>query len=313
MKLGISSCLLGENVRYDGGHKRDRFITGTLGEYFEFVPVCPEMAIGLGVPRDPIRLVGKPEAIRVVSVVDPQTDLTEKLHSFAAQTARRLNDISGYIFKSKSPSCGTQRVKLYANETSDQPANTGIGQYAQALTECEPNLPVEEDGRLNDPVLRENFIERVYIYHRWQRLRRNALTVAGLVDFHTRHKLAILAHDHLAYASLGRLIADAGNHDLDKLGEQYIHGLMTALKRPATRRNHTNVLQHIQGYLKADIDRGDKAELVEVIDQYRLGRLPLIVPITLLKHHLRKYSQPYIEQQVYLSPHPSELMLRNLI
>ncbi len=313
VRIGISSCLLGENVRYDGDHRRDRFITGTLSAYFEFVPVCPEMAIGLGVPRDPIRLVGKPGAIRVVGMADCEMDLTDQLRSFGIQTAQRLKDISGYIFKSKSPSCGPQRVKLYPEDENTAPSNDGIGQYAQAVMEYQPNLPVEEDGRLNDLVLTENFIERVFTYKRWQYLRQSVVTVARLIDFHTRHKLAILAHDQVAYAKLGKLVADAGNRELQRVADEYVHGLMKTLRRPATRKNHTNVLQHIQGYLKVDLDRDDKAEMVDVINQYRLGRVPLIVPITLLKHHLRKHPNPYIDGQVYLNPHPAELMLRNLI
>jgi uncharacterized protein YbgA (DUF1722 family)/uncharacterized protein YbbK (DUF523 family) len=313
VRIGISTCLLGQNVRYDGGHERDRFITGTLSEYFEFVPVCPELAIGLGVPRDPIRLVGKPGAIRVVGVVDPEMDVTDTLRSFGTQTARQLNDISGYIFKSKSPSCGTQRVKLYADDGNTAPSSDGIGQYAQAIMEHQPNLPVEEDGRLNDPVLRENFIERVFTYKRWQDLRQNVVTVARLIEFHTRHKLAILAHDQAAYVELGKLVTDAGNRELEGVADEYVHGLMKTLRRPATRNNHTKVLRRIQGCLKANLERGDKAEMLDVINQYCRGRVPLIVPITLLKHHLRRHPNPYIDGQVYLNPHPTELMLRNLI
>lgn len=312
VRIGISSCLLGQNVRYDGGHKRDRFITGTLSEYFEFVPVCPEIAIGLGVPRDPIRLVGTPGAMRVVGVVDPKLDVTDRLRSFGAQTARQLNDISGYVFKSKSPSCGMQRVKLYSDDGNTAPSSDGIGQYAHAIMEHRPNLPVEEDGRLNDPELREGFIERVFTYKRWQTLCQNVVSVARLAEFHTRHELAILAHDRVAYAKLGKLVADAKNRELEGVADEYVYGLMKTLRQPATRENHTKVLQHIHGCLKADLDPDEKAEMLDVIDQYRCGRVPLIVPITLLKHHLRRHPNPYIDGQVYLNPHPAELMLRNL-
>jgi uncharacterized protein YbgA (DUF1722 family)/uncharacterized protein YbbK (DUF523 family) len=313
VKIGISACLLGQNVRYDGGHKRHRFITGTLSKYFEFVPVCPEMEIGLGVPRDPIRLVGKPGAIRVVGTVDPRMDVTKQLRSFGTQTARRLNDISGYIFKGKSPSCGTQRVKLYPEDGNTAPSNAGIGQYAQAVMAYQPNLPVEEGECLNDPALKDNFIERVFTYKRWQDLRQREVTVARLVDFHTRHKLAILAHDQAAYAQLGKLLAEAGNRELEEVADEYIYQLMKTLKRPATRNNHINVLQYILDDFKVDLDRDDKAEMVEVNDQYCLGQVPLIVPVTLIKHHLRKHPNPEIDGQVYLNPHPAELMLRNLI
>ncbi len=313
VKIGISTCLLGENVRYDGGHKKDRFITGTLSNYFEFVPVCPEVAIGLGVPREPIRLVGTPDRMRVVGANDPALDVTDRLRAYGGRMARELDAISGYILKSRSPSCGMERVKLYPPDADGSPSNAGVGQYAQALMQHRPDLPVEEDGRLNDPVLRENFIERVFTYQRWQSLQGGGVTASRLVDFHTDHKFALLAHDQAGYRALGKLVADAGDGRIEDVAEQYIGRLMRSLKKPATRKNHTNVLQHIQGYLKTELDADDKAELVEVLGQYRLGRLPLIVPITLLRHHFRRCPDPYISRQTYMSPHPPELMLRNLI
>lgn len=311
VQLGISSCLLGNEVRYDGGHKRDRFIVGTLGDYFEFVPVCPELAIGLGVPRQPIRLRGQPGSIRVVGVDDDQLDVTDDLRDYGRRMAGELSDISGYILKSKSPSCGMERVKLYADKGA--PSSLGVGQYAAAFMETYPELPLEEEGRLCDPVLRENFIERVFAFRRWQDMSHGGVTPKKLIDFHTRHKLAILAHSPHAYRELGRLVAAAGNADIHTLAADYLRLLMTTLKKRATRRQHTNVLQHIQGYLKRELDADDKVELVEVIERYRLGQLPLIVPITLLKHHFRKKPDAYIAGQVYMNPHPPELMLRNLI
>ncbi len=311
--IGISSCLLGQHVRYDGGHKRDRFITGTLSQYFHYVPVCPEVAIGLDVPRDPIRLQRRGGTIRVVGVNDPEFDVTERLREFGNEMARSLTELSGYIFKSKSPSCGMERVKVYPEKPTGAPGTQGVGQYADAFMQSRPLLPVEEEGRLSDPVLRENFIERVFTYRRWQDLEREGLTAARLVEFHTRHKLAVLAHSRSVYDELGRLVANAGKMPIRQLADRYVTGLMKGLKKPATRRAHANVLQHIQGYLKKDLDADDKAELVEVIERYRRGQLPLVVPITLLRHHFRKCPDAYIAQQTYLNPHPPELMLRNLI
>lgn len=312
ISIGISACLLGEEVRHDGGHKRDVFITGTLAHYFEFVPVCPEMAIGLGVPREPIRLQGKPRNIRVVGVKNPQLDVTDKLRAYGTKQAEELERVSGYILKSKSPSCGMERVRLYP-DAEGAPSAAGVGQYAAALMKARPLLPVEEEGRLHDPVLRENFIERVYTYHRWQCLIHDGLTAGRLVEFHTAHKFAILAHGPEIYRQLGRLVASAGQRALDDLAHEYIALLMQGLKKRASRRGHTNVLQHVQGYLKTKLDADDKAELGEVIDRYRRGQLPLVVPVTLLRHHFRKHPSAYIDKQIYLNPHPPELMLRNLI
>ncbi|MDH3691379.1 MAG: DUF523 and DUF1722 domain-containing protein, partial [Gammaproteobacteria bacterium] len=305
--------LLGQNVRYDGEHKRDSFITNALTHYFEFVPVCPEVSIGLGVPRPPIQLRGKLEAARVVSVKDPELDVTDKLREYGTQMAKELSDISGYIFKSKSPSCGMERVKLYPSTGNGAPNKKGVGQYADAFMKANPLLPAEEEGRLHDPVLRENFLERVFTYKRWQDLTKKGISAHRLVEFHTHHKYGILAHGNKYYTELGKLVAEAGKKPITQAAEEYIAKLMATLKRRATRKGHTNVLQHLQGYLKDRLDVQDKSELSEVIDSYRLGQVPLIVPITLLKHHFRKNPDPYISKQFYLNPHPPELMLRNLI
>ena len=271
------------------------------------------MAIGLGVPREPIQLRGAPDDIRVVGTATPELDVTQKLRDYGAEMAGRLANISGYILKSKSPSCGMERVKLYPLSPRQMPSKDGVGQYAAALMQARPELPVEEEGRLCDPVLRENFVERVFTFQRWQGLLRAGLTPARLVEFHARHKLAILAHGQRHYQELGRMVAGAGCGDIQRTAERYASKLMSALKVRATRRKHTNVLQHLQGYLKKHLSREDKAELSELIDRYRLGQLPLIVPITLLNHHFRKHPDPYVEKQLYLKPHPPELMLRNLI
>lgn len=309
IRIGVSSCLLGEEVRYDGGHKRNGYLCESLARHFEFVPFCPEVAIGLGIPRPPIRLESRDDQVRAVGVRDPSLDVSEPLRDYGQAVAARNQDLSGYIFKKGSPSCGLERVKVYG--AKGMPAGKGRGLYAQALTQRLPLLPVEEEGRLMDPVLRENFIERVFVYHRWQQLLAAGLTAASLVDFHTRHKFSILAHDEQRYRELGRLVSRAGEMNPDELARSYGETLMAALGRRATRRRHANVLMHVMGYLKRHLDAEDKAELLELIDNYRLGQVPLIVPITLLKHHLRRHPDAYIQQQVYLSPHPEELMLRN--
>jgi uncharacterized protein YbgA (DUF1722 family)/uncharacterized protein YbbK (DUF523 family) len=309
IRVATSSCLLGAEVRFDGGHKHNGYITKTLARYFEMIPFCPEVAIGLGVPRPPIRLMSDGGQVRVVGVSDPDLDVTEDLMEYGRTVAAQLSDASGYIFKRGSPSCGMERVKIYSDK--GMPVDSGAGIYAQTIMHELPLLPVEEEGRLMDPVLRENFIERVFVYHRLQSLCRSQLTPAKLIEFHTNHKFSVLAHDEAAYRELGQIVAAAGSADLPQLAERYATLLMTAMKKRATRKLHSNVLTHIMGFLKDHIDSGDKAELLEVIDKYRHEQIPLIVPVTLLKHHLRRYPDPYIARQYYLNPHPEELMLRN--
>ena len=309
--LGVSSCLLGQEVRFDSSHKHNRYLTDTLGEYFDFQPFCPEVAIGLGIPRPPIRLVKIGNEVRVRGVKDPDQDVTDALNNYAQQAAAQCTNISGYIFKSKSPSCGMERVKVYSEQGN--PIDSASGVYAAGIMQQLPSLPVEEEGRLMDPHLRENFIERVFIYHRWQQYQQQGLTPASLVDFHTRHKFIIQAHDETVYRQLGRLVADAGKADLLNTAEQYIVLMMQALKKLATNKTHTNVLQHIMGFIKEDMSAEDKQELLAVIDEYRRQQLPLVVPITLIKHFLRLYPNDYIAAQYYLEPHPKEFMLRNHI
>lgn len=312
IKLGVSSCLLGQEVRFDGGHKRDAFINGPLAEYMEYQAVCPEMGIGLGVPRPPIRLVGDPRQARARGVRDPSIDVTDKLRQFAIDTLPTLNHISGYILKKGSPSCGMERVKVYS-EQGGMPAQQAAGLYAQVLQQHFPLLPIEEEGRLNDVVLRENFINRIFIYHAWQKLMHEGLTAAKLLDFHTRQKYLVMAHSQAAYQRLGRLLSNLAKTDIDAIGAAYFEELMTALKRRVTRKRHANVLQHLMGYLKKRIDGSDKAELTQHIDAYRRGEIPLVVPITLLKHYFRRHPDAYLERQSYLNPHPEKLGLRNAL
>ncbi len=307
--IGISSCLLGEEVRYDGGHKRNVYITGTLSQYFDFKAICPEMAIGLGVPRPTIRLVDKGEGIRVVGVKDASLDVTEALQDFSLDATANLQNLSGYILKKDSPSCGMERVRVY--NTNDMPEKRGRGIFADTLLKALPNLPVEEEGRLMDPVLRENFLERVFIYYRWQQLNNRGLTSKDLIEFHTQHKFNVLAHDETSYRKLGRMVAELDKENLQAIANNYIELLMNGLKKPATRKRHTNVLMHIMGFFKNQLTGDDKQEMLELLDAYRFGQVPLIVPITMMKHHLRRYPHPYISQQYYLNPYPEDLMLRN--
>ena len=309
IRIGVSSCLLGQPVRYDGGHKKNTFITHSLAHYFEFVPVCHEAAIGLGVPRPPIRLVDHAGEIHAVGIDDPSQDFTEALQSYGVKMAGSMSQVSGYILKKDSPSCGMERVRVF--DQNGVPDKRGTGIYAATLMQHQPLLPVEEEGRLQDPVLRENFIERVFVYHRWQQLIANGLSAAALVEFHSRHKFNVLAHDQALYGRLGRLVADAGAGNLEAIADSYVAMLMEALKKRATRKNHTNVLMHIMGFLKDQLDSDDKQELLELLDAYRGGQVPLIVPVTLFRHHLRRHPHPYIEQQYYMNPYPEELMLRN--
>jgi uncharacterized protein YbgA (DUF1722 family)/uncharacterized protein YbbK (DUF523 family) len=309
IRIGISSCLLGAKVRYDGNHKLDTFVTETLGRHFEFVPVCPEVAIGLGVPRAPIRLVGTARASRAVGVEDPAFDVTRKLADYGTRMGRELNDISGYILKSKSPSCGMERVQLYP-EKGGPGVKQGRGIYAAALMATRPLLPTEEEGRLGDPGLRENFIETVFAFRRWQDLAASGVTATRLVDFHTRHKLMLMAHSTERYRTLGQLVAGASKREARAVAEKYIHAFMDTMRQTPTRARHANVLMHLMGYLKKALDNADKRELLALIHAYRVGHVPRIVPLTLLNHHFRRHPHPYVAGQYYLEPPPDELMLR---
>lgn len=308
IRVGISACLLGQTVRFDGGHKRSHFCVQELGAHFDYHPLCPEMAIGLGAPRAAIRLVKRHGEIRA-EASNGSFDVTDQLIAFSEQQARRLDFISGYILCAKSPSCGMERVRIYGanNEGS---AKEGVGLFARALMAANPLLPVEEEGRLGDPVLRENFVLRVFAYHDWQQLLAKGLSAAGLIAFHSRYKYLVLSHATSHYRTLGRLLADLGREPLETIAGRYIQGLMAALTIRANRRGHTNVLMHLQGYFKRVLTPSQKQELTELIDKYRIGTVPLLVPLTLLRHHLREHPNPYLASQVYLDPHPETLRLR---
>ncbi len=310
IRLGVSSCLLGQAVRYDGGHKRDRFATDVLGGFVEWVPVCPELEAGLGVPRPPMRLVRDAGGVRLVEIASGR-DHTRALSRFAAHRLRGLRalELCGYVLKKDSPSCGMTRVKVYDAHTV--PKRDGAGIYARALREAFPHLPVEEEGRLHDPVLRENFIERVFAYARLRELFHGRWSRSRVVAFHTAHKLQLMAHSPDAYRALGRRVAAVAQTSRASFREHYTAEFMAALARTATRGRNANVLQHCAGYFKRDLDTASRAELSGVIDDYRRGLVPLVVPVTLIRHHTRGLAVGYLAGQTYLEPHPKELMLRN--
>ena len=310
IRLGISACLLGEKVRFDGGHKLDRFITETLGKFVEFVPVCPEVECGLGIPREAMHLVAAPEGPRLVTV-RTQVDYTELMLAWARKRVVELEqeDLCGFIFKSDSPSSGMERVKIYSGKGG--PAKTGVGMFAREFMQHFPLLPVEEEGRLHDPGLRENFLERLFSLKRWRDTLALGPKPGHLVDFHTRHKLLIMSHSPKHYELLGKLVAQIKGIPLPELYEQYQTQLMEALRLKTTIKKNVNVLLHVMGYFKKNLSPAEKEELLEIIDEYRQGYVPLIVPVTLLNHYVRKYDQDYLRDQYYLHPHPIELKLRN--
>ncbi len=307
--IGVSSCLLGEHVRYDGGHKLDRYITDTLGRFFRFVPVCPEVGCGMPVPREAMHLEGDPAAPRLVTI-NSRIDKTEQMLAYCRQKVRELEreELCGFIFKKNSPSSGLFRVKVY---NRGMPARSGRGLFAAAVVEHFPRLPVEEEGRLTDPMIRENFIERVFACRRWKDFLGGRRTVGDLVGFHTAHKLLVMAHSPMIYREMGRLVAHAREIPHGELLDRYEELFTGALALQATVAKNTNVLHHIMGYFRAELTGEEKTELLDLIRQYHDRFVPLIVPITLLKHYVAKYRQPYLLGQVYLNPHPAELMLRN--
>lgn len=308
--MGVSACLLGQNVRYDGNHSRDPYVCDTLGRWFRHLPVCPEVECGLPVPREPMRLEGDPEDPRLVTI-NTRKDLSFSMKNWAEKRLDGLDheDLCGFIFKSRSPSSGMTRVKVYNEKGVPEPKGSGI--FARAFMERFPLVPVEEEGRLNDPVLREKFIEKVFVFLRFRKMLRERATPAGLVDFHTRHKLLLMSHSPELYRKMGKMTAEAGTRDLAALFAEYAASLNQALSHTATPARNVNVLMHIIGYFKNRLDSSDKAEFLELLESYRKGRLPLIVPITLCGHYVRKFREPYLMDQVYLSPHPAEMGLRN--
>ncbi len=310
IKVGVSSCLLGNQVRYDGSHKRDRYITDVLADYFHFIPVCPEVECGLPVPRETMHLEGDPEQPRLVTTRS-NIDHTVKMKKFCTEKIRELQNekLSAFIFKKDSPSSGLYRVKVYGH--SGQAQKKGRGLFASAVTNHFPLLPLEEEGRLHDVKLRENFIEQVFCYHRWQSFLEGKPDYKKLVKFHTRHKLQLMAHSPKHLSKMGKLVAAGKTMPPEELLDQYQAFLMEAMALKATIKKNVNVLYHIMGHFKTFLTGDEKAELLEIIDAYARSITPLVVPLTMVSHYVRKHGVSYLQDQVYLEPHPSELMLRN--
>jgi uncharacterized protein YbgA (DUF1722 family)/uncharacterized protein YbbK (DUF523 family) len=310
LRIGISSCLLGEEVRWDGGHKRDRFLTDVLDPYVEWVPLCPEVEVGMGTPREPVRLVRREGEILMLGT-ESGRDWTAPMRAWSEQRAGQLSrlDLCGYVLKKDSPSCGMERVKVRSDK--GMPKKEGQGIFAEALMRHQPVLPVEEEGRLHDAMLRENFVERIFAYRRLRSFFEQRWSVGGLVAFHTAHKLQLLAHSPRAYRSLGRLVASAKGAARGELRAQYESEFMGALSRPATRRRHVNAMQHCIGHFRKRLEDEARAELAGLIEDYQAELLPLVVPITMIGHYVRRLRVEYLAGQVYLEPHPKELMLRN--
>jgi uncharacterized protein YbgA (DUF1722 family)/uncharacterized protein YbbK (DUF523 family) len=310
--VGISACLTGEKVRYNGGHKQSRYCLDQLAGHFEFKPFCPELAAGLGVPREPIRLVGlAEERPRAVGSNDPALDVTDALLAASSHFAACATMLRGFILMKGSPSCGLERVKVY--HPNGMPNGADQGLFVRVLRQLNPALPLEEEARMNDAVLRENFITRVFALDDWKSNVEPAPSYHAILQFHSRQKYLLMAHHYAGYRELGRYLADAHDQPLEQVMRHYLHRFMHHLGHRATRKTHANVLQHLLGYLKREIDAEDKRELLELIEQYRQGQLHLVVPLTLLKHHLKRHGSEYLRTQSYLNPHPHQLGLRNYI
>lgn len=312
LRLGVSSCLLGQEVRFDGGHARSRFVGDILGDLFEWVPVCPEVEIGMGVPRPTIRLVEDAGGIRLIA---PSTgeEFTRPMNAYSEKRVHALqkDDLDGYILKKGSPSCGMERIRVYDDDEGAIQRRNGTGVFADVLLKRWPTLPVEEDGRLNDAGIRENFIERVFCRNRWRTLRQRGLTRRRLIAFHTAHKLLLSAHNETGYRRMGRIVASAGQIPDRELFTTYEAEFHAVMATRATNKRHTNVLQHAMGHMKKMLSAIEKREILTAIEDYRLGMIPLIVPLTLLRFNIRRYEVDYLKGQLYFNPHPKELMLRN--
>ncbi|CAI0926125.1 YbgA family protein [Serratia entomophila] len=308
--IGVSACLLGEPVRFDGGHKRLAFSVEQLAPYVRFEAICPEMAIGLPVPRPALRLVKQPQRTAMRYSNDPNVDVTDKMQQFAERRVAQLQQLCGYIVCAKSPSCGMERVRVYSENGKDS-RKSGVGLFTAELRRQMPWLPVEEDGRLNDAALRENFVERVYALYELNMLWRKGLTRGGLIAFHSRYKLSLLAHSQPEYRELGRFVANIDKWEsLEAFAVEYRSRLMQLLTHKATRRNHTNVLMHVQGYFRRQLSAAQRQELAQLIDRYRQGMQPLLAPIALLKHYMAEYPDSYLAEQRYFEPYPEALRLR---
>ena len=312
IQIGVSQCLLGEPVRFDGGHKRNRYLTDVLSQYVEFQAVCPELAIGLGVPRKPIRLIVTGGQDRIRGVENTTMDVTDALVQEAERAAGEMSNICGYIFMQNSPSCGVYGLKRYG-ENGYGIDSRGRGAYAKRFMELMPLIPVEEAGRLNDIGLRENFITKIFALHDWRNTVANAPTAKKIIEFYSRYKYQVMAHHMPSYYAIGKFLADLSGRQIDSVCNEFIKLLMSALNHQVTRKGNANTLMHLRGYLKLHISKQDKEELSNSISSYANGLTPLIVPLTLLKHHLMTLDNAYLKQQTFWEPYPEALGLRNFI
>ncbi len=314
IKIGVSACVIGEKVRFDSGHKRSHFVCQDLAPFVEFVPVCPEVGIGMSVPRPTIRLLDRGDelGIRLVETKNAENDYTDKMQTFSEKKIHQLLDIPlcGYVVCAKSPTCGMERVKIYRENGYVSAEKNGIGLFTEQLMKTMPWLPVEEDGRLNDPVLKENFVFRLFALQDFYDAMQRELTRAAIIKFHSRYKLVLMAHSPSDYKSLGNFVAKIAEYDLDVFYFEYRTRFMRAIAHRASRKNNTNVLMHLQGHFKRALDKAQKAELSQLIEAYRLGKMPLLSPLTLINHYLREHPDAYLTDQVYLNPYPEDLPLR---
>lgn len=312
IKIGVSSCVLGQSVRYDGGHKRSGFVVKKVDELFEMVPICPEVGMGMPVPRPTIHVREKATESgirhRLVDTKDGTIDHTDKLNHFFGRVQQNIDSLDGYIVAAKSPTCGMERIKVYS-ENGDMQHRKGTGMFVALLKQHFPFLPIEEDGRLNDKGLKESFFVRVMAHNAFRERVLAEPSIHHLVQFHSDHKLLLMAYKPELYRQLGRVVANASKSELQTLLVEYQTLFMQALTRTASRKKHSNVLMHIQGYFKKQLNKSEKAELSQEIEHYRLGYVPLHAPLTLLKHHLMAYPNDYLLKQVYLQPFPLELGL----
>jgi len=308
--VGVSHCLLGTPVRFDGGHKHWDWCTETLAEYFEFLPVCPEVESGMPVPRDAIRQVAKADGVHLIASKNLTQDVTQQLETYSKQKVSALSHLCGFIFMKGSPTCGLERVKVY-DEAHQMPYKKGVGVFARHFIERYPLIPAEDSGRLQDAAIRENFMLRVFLYHQWVNRVSADLTAKKLIDFHSQHKFILLAHSPMAYKAAGQKLANLKAEPLPVIAHEYISLFMAGLKKVASKKNHSNVLQHLVGFIKQNIPSEQKREILEAIEEYRRGDIPLLVPMTLLKHYVNRYGQPYLKAQSYWQPHPRELKLRS--
>lgn len=308
--LGVSACLLGKHVRYDGGHKKNNFILSSLSNEIDFESVCPEVEAGFGIPRSTMQLRQKGKEVRLVFSKDPEKDVTDQLLEYSEEKIINLANLDGFILKKDSPSCGAFRVPVVINKEGFR-KKEGTGLFAKILMDRYPLMPVEEEGRLNDSALCENFFERVYAYNRWKKVDHENSSVQELIEFHSTHKLMLMARGSHYYQELGRMVAGTTSKDLEQRRNQYIQRFMEVMKVTTRRGRQVNVLQHIMGYLKNSISSEDKQELLSVFESYRQSQIPLITAVTLLRHHLRVHPQKYIAKQHYLVPFPETLALRS--